>query len=88
MRQDLNLRPSAPKALNNPSRALCLQAISRGLWLNREQNILVIYNLLAYLLAKSYFLGSSLIESQYKTCAKIAVGSLFVFIQPFIAPPA
>ena len=28
-RQDSNLRPSAPKALNNPSRTLCLQAITK-----------------------------------------------------------
>ena len=28
-RQDSNLRPSAPKALNNPSRALCLQAMTK-----------------------------------------------------------
>ena len=28
-RQDSNLRPSAPKALNNPSRALCLQTMTK-----------------------------------------------------------
>ena len=28
-RQDSNLRPSATKALNNPSRALCLQAMTK-----------------------------------------------------------
>ena len=30
-RQDSNLRPSAPKALNNLSRALCLQAMTKQL---------------------------------------------------------